>query len=85
MIRIKPVFGLFSGVIFIFIGIIFVYKPIKMKMWISFVGFVLSMLALLAESFAIKHFLKSLDYNVYISLIPAVFYTGVVNKMVWRK
>ena len=56
-----------------------------MKMWISFVGFVLSMLALLAESFAIKHFLKSLDYNVYISLIPAVFYTGVVNKMVWRK
>ena len=66
--------GLFSGVIFIFIGIIFVYKPIKMKMWISFVGFVLSMLALLAESFAIKHFMKSFDHNVYICLIPAVFF-----------
>lgn len=66
--------GLFSGVLFVFIGIIFVYKPIKMKLWISFVGFVLSIAALLAEAFAIKHFMKSFNHNVYICLVPAVFF-----------
>lgn len=66
--------GLFSGLLFIFIGIVYVYKPIKMKLWVSFVGFILSMVALTAESFAIKHTIKSLDHNIYVSLIPAVFF-----------
>ena len=45
-----------------------------MKLWVSFVGFILSMVALTAESFAIKHTIKSLDHNIYVSLIPAVFF-----------
>lgn len=45
-----------------------------MKLWISFVGFTLSMVALTAESFAIKHFLKSVDHNLYVSLVPAVLF-----------
>lgn len=66
--------GLFSGILFVFIGIVFVYKPIKMKLWISFVGVILSIVALIVESFTIKHFLESIDHNIYVSLVPAVIF-----------
>jgi len=66
--------GLFSGLIFVFIGIVFVYKPIKMKLCVSFVGLILSIVALTVESFAIKHYIKSIDHNIYLSLVPAVFF-----------
>ena len=34
----------------------------------------IKLIALIVESFTIKHFLESIDHNIYVSLVPAVFF-----------
>lgn len=66
--------GLFSALIFFFMGVLFVYKTIKMKMWVSYAGLLFSVMILLVETFAIKHLSKPYDHNLFVSLIPATFF-----------
>lgn len=66
--------GLFMGLIFVFIGALFANKEIKISPVISFIGFVLSMGLLFTEYTFIKEYCEPKGFNMYISLLPAVFF-----------
>ncbi|SET16158.1 Surface polysaccharide O-acyltransferase, integral membrane enzyme [[Clostridium] aminophilum] len=66
--------GLFDGFLFVAIGMYFAFYNVKMRSDKALVGFLLSMTALFAEVFALKsfHFIK--EYDMYLFLVPAVWY-----------
>ncbi|MEE0265598.1 MAG: acyltransferase family protein [Acutalibacteraceae bacterium] len=66
--------GLFMGSVFILIGVYFSQGKVKMKLWTSVVGFIVSMLGMLGELFVLEHYDIPSDYNMYIFLVPAVFF-----------
>lgn len=66
--------GIFMGLIFVSIGALFAYKQIRISPRISFVGFIISMGLLFGEYSIIKEYLAPKGFNMYISLLPAVFF-----------
>ena len=66
--------GIFSALIFFSIGVLMVYKPIRINMIFAAFGFLLSIALLLFEAFLIRRFWDSYDHNMYISLIPTTFF-----------
>lgn len=67
--------GIFMGFIFIFMGFIFAQKEIKININFARIGFIVSMLLLLAEVLILVHLYGDLrDYNMYIFLLPATFF-----------
>lgn len=66
--------GVFMGLIFVLIGALFANRKIIMNMAVAFIGFVVSMGFLLLEAGLLKHYSEPKDYNIYVSLLPAVFF-----------
>lgn len=66
--------GIFMGFPFVLIGGVIAKKKITMKPSLAFVGFAVSMIALLFEAIAIKMIDLPKDCNMYAFLLPAVFF-----------
>ncbi len=66
--------GIFMGMIFVLIGALFAHRKIVMNMAVAIIGFVVSMGLLLLEAGLLKLCTEPKDYNMYISLLPAVFF-----------
>lgn len=66
--------GVFVGVVFVSIGVAFAYKRITIKYAYAILGFVISMILLLAEIGLVKCYGKILYSDVYIFLLPATFF-----------
>lgn len=71
--------GLFMGFPFLCLGGILEKKKISMKPFYAFLGFLLSMLAVLCEAFLVRKWELAKDVNMYISLVPAVFFLLVFS------
>ncbi len=66
--------GLFFGLPFMVLGAVLANTKIKLPMPAAVLGFCLSMLMLIAEVYILRHFLNVEACNLYISLIPALFF-----------
>jgi serine/alanine racemase len=66
--------GLFMGLIFVLIGASFACFDFNIKLSTAVVGTIISMICLFAEVFLLSHFSAPKDYNMYIFLVPAVFF-----------
>ena len=66
--------GIFMGFIFVLIGALFAHKKIVMNFAVAVVGFFISTGLLLLEAGLLKHYSDPKDYNMYISLLPTVFF-----------
>lgn len=66
--------GLFEGVLFMGMGIMFAYRPIRMRFSSAAWGSVISLLLLLAEVLAVEHFQLYREKDIYICLVPAAFF-----------
>lgn len=84
--------GLFLTPVFFFMGIVFAWKPIRVRKWIAVLGLLSSSVALFAEACVLKAFSKPLDYNMYASLIPLLFFLfyfvanlKIQNRIIFKK
>lgn len=66
--------GLFMGFIFILMGASFAHKENLPKPKQSLIAFLCSMMLLFAEVFTLEHFDLPVDHNMYLSLLPAVYF-----------
>ena len=66
--------GLFMGFIFVLIGASLSHCEIKIKPLTAAVGFSISMACLFAEICVLKYFDLPKSYNMYIFMLPAVYY-----------
>lgn len=66
--------GIFEGVIYVSIGMLFAYKKIVFKYRYAVIGFSVSMLMWLIEVFVIKYYELYYARDYYIFLLPAVFF-----------
>jgi serine/alanine racemase len=66
--------GLFFGFLFMGIGMVFAYKPIVMKYRTAVVGFGVSMMLFLIEAFAVNELGWARENDMYICLVPVVFF-----------
>ena len=66
--------GLFMGSIFILIGVYFSQNKVNIKLRNSVIGFVLSMAFLFVEVFTLNYYDIPFDNNMYVFLLPAVFF-----------
>ncbi len=66
--------GLFEGVLFVSIGMLFAYKKIVLKYTHALIGFIISMLLLFVEVFIIIYQDLFLEKNTYLFLAPAAFF-----------
>ena len=71
--------GLFMGFPFLCLGGILEKKKVSMKPFHAFLGFLLSMLGLLCEAFLVRKWELAKDVNMYIFLVPAVFFLLVFS------
>ncbi len=66
--------GLFMGSIFIFIGMLYARNKIQIKLWASVTGFIISMICMFCEIFLLKSYDIPADYNMYVFMVPSVFF-----------
>lgn len=66
--------GLFEGFLFVGIGVLFAYRDITMKIKTAATGFIISMVLMFIEAFSVRHFNLSRDHNMYIFLVPAIYF-----------
>ena len=66
--------GFYMGYIFVLMGYVFAQGKIKLKAQTSLIAFIISMMGLLAEIFLLKYNDIPADYNMYICLLPSVFF-----------
>lgn len=66
--------GIFMGFIFVLIGALFAHRKIVMNMAVAVIGFLTSTGLLLFEVWALKYYWDNKEYNMYISLLPTVFF-----------
>ena len=66
--------GVFFAFVFFIMGVLFVYKPIRMNIPVAIIGFIVSILLLIVEAYFVKIRRTPLDNNMYISLLPATFF-----------
>lgn len=66
--------GVFMGFVFVLMGASFAHHKPSMKLLTSVVGFAASMLCLFAEICLLKYWDIPRAYNMYIFLIPAVYF-----------
>lgn len=69
-----PKFGLFSGFLFIAIGMDFAFYRFSMKKNTALIGFIVSMLFMFLESFGLQYLGFSRQHDIYLFLIPASFF-----------
>ena len=66
--------GLFMGFLFVLMGVFFAHYEISLKPRTAFVGLTASMMLMFGEAVAVKYLDWPVDYNMYIFLVPAVFF-----------
>jgi hypothetical protein len=66
--------GLFEGFFFMGIGMLFAYKPIVMELKMAIIGFIGSMALFFDEVLFVCYFEWKLEKDMYIFLVPAVFF-----------
>ncbi|MCD7771679.1 MAG: acyltransferase [Oscillospiraceae bacterium] len=66
--------GFFFGTIFVCMGALFAYRKIYMRQSTAIIGFIVSMLVMLIEAFATEYFDLARMHDLYISLVPALFF-----------
>ena len=66
--------GVFEGFFFILLGALFAYKPIVMRFRNAVIGFCISMILLFGEVVCVKYFDWCIAKDMYIFLVPAVFF-----------
>ena len=71
--------GLFMGFPFLCLGGIIEKKNVSMKPFHAFLGFLVSMIALLCEAFLVRILELPKDVNMYIFVVPVVFFLLVFS------
>lgn len=66
--------GIFFGLLFVTMGALFAKKRIVLNRAVAIIGFVLSEAAVFAECYLLKKFTQPKDYNMFLFLVPAVFF-----------
>ncbi len=66
--------GVFMGFIFVLMGASFSWYKIDMKPCTAFIGFMVSLLCMLAEVFLLQYNDIPLEYNMYVFMLPATFF-----------
>lgn len=66
--------GIFMGFIFVLMGAIFSRRTKKINPYTSAFGFLVSMVCLFAEVYLLKSHNIPIDFNMYIFLLPAVYF-----------
>ncbi len=66
--------GIFEGILFVGLGALFAYKKIELKRNVAVCGFAVSMVLLLIEAFCVKYFELLRECDMYLCLVPAVFF-----------
>lgn len=66
--------GVFFGLIYVMIGILFAHKRIVMKTWVAVLGFVASLALLGVEMYLLKHHMHMRNYNMAIMHLPVIFF-----------
>lgn len=66
--------GVFMGFIFVCIGALLAHKTIRIPMGLAVCGFLLSLIMMGTEVFVLSRYASASDYNMFLSLIPAVFF-----------
>ncbi len=66
--------GVFMGFIFVLIGALFAHRNIVMNIKVAVLGFIVSVGFLFAEAHRLEYCTEPKDHNMYISLLPAVFF-----------
>lgn len=66
--------GLFFGMLFITLGYFIKNKDLKIKKSISLIGLMISIFLMIIEIYFMKNNNLPLDYNMYISIVPATFF-----------
>ncbi len=67
--------GLFFGTIFVLIGLIFATKKIKINFKVAYIGLLISYILLMIETTFLSNHFNPKDYNMYISIVPLIFFT----------
>lgn len=70
--------GLFDGLIFVGIGMLFAYYEIKLSKKQALAGLGISLILLFAESFGLQYLGYSRSHDTYLFLIPAAFFLFAV-------
>jgi serine/alanine racemase len=66
--------GIFEGFIFMALGMYYAYNPIKLKLKSAFLGFIISFIFLYAEYSTVNTLGWAREHDMYISLVPTVFF-----------
>ncbi len=66
--------GIFEGILFMGIGMLFAWRKIELKFRYAVIGFAVSMLGLLSEVIFVKYFKLCRATDMYLFLVPAVFF-----------
>ncbi len=66
--------GVFMGFIFVLLGACFAHNKIKLKPLVAVFGLVVSIVLLLIEVFLVERYLTPTDHNMFIFLLPVVFF-----------
>lgn len=66
--------GVFFGFIFVLMGAVFAEKRIVLSRFWAVSGFIISVLCLIFEGYMLDRFSAPRDYNMTVSLLPAVFF-----------
>ena len=74
--------GLFEGVMFVSLGLLFAYKPIVISIRATLIGFILSMVALLCEVYLTHKLGWVKEYDMYVMLIPASFFLFYLSTII---
>ena len=66
--------GIFMGMPFVLIGLLFAKKRIRIRQSVAVVGLILSMGMVLVEMLTLRRFNLSKDHNMYLFLVPATVF-----------
>lgn len=66
--------GVFMGFIFVLMGALFAHKKIVINFKVAVLGFISSMLLLFVEVYVLEYCNKPIEHNMYIFLLPVVFF-----------
>lgn len=66
--------GVFMGFIFVLLGATLSQRKLRMKPLTAAIGLCLSLAALLIETIVLEHFRIPIEYNMFISLVPAAYF-----------
>ena len=66
--------GVFFGLIFVLLGALFAQKRIVINNVFAVVGLFISLIVMLIEVYLLKLYSHPKDYNMYLSLLPVIFF-----------